>query len=457
MSTAVRKVCGIAASSALATFTYGAAYAADLGGNCCADLEERVAELEATTARKGNRKVSLTVSGHVHEALLFYDVSGAGQAAVNFDGSATKKANANLDESNVYIGTHNSSRSRFRFRGSATINADWSAGFYMEFGVRRNALNGTSQVNPRVDSGIDIRHEALYVKSKTLGTIWLGWTGSAVEGITEICLGCTLGNASPDFSFTVNGLLARGGTTFTKHGSASGFFAGEGDRRNMIKWISPTLAGFSVSASWGGDDFWDAALRYAGEFGGLRLAAGIGYSQDTNGVDAAGISAIGCEGANAVRGPAQPVVQGNNVVPNAEDKRAIADADRDCTTLGMSASVMHTPSGIYVRGSYGQNNNENAANNNDQDSGWEVTAGISQKWNSLGKTNLWGLYGESTREIGLKAGTENQLTTYGIGIDQKIDAAAMEVYLWWRHFEAEADGVDAGEADVVVLGTRIKF
>ena len=33
------------------------ANAADLGGNCCADLEERVAELEATTARKGNRKV----------------------------------------------------------------------------------------------------------------------------------------------------------------------------------------------------------------------------------------------------------------------------------------------------------------------------------------------------------------------------------------------------------------
>ena len=33
------------------------AKAADLGGDCCADLEERVAELEATTARKGNKKV----------------------------------------------------------------------------------------------------------------------------------------------------------------------------------------------------------------------------------------------------------------------------------------------------------------------------------------------------------------------------------------------------------------
>ena len=33
------------------------AQAADLGGDCCGDLEERIAELEATTARKGNRKV----------------------------------------------------------------------------------------------------------------------------------------------------------------------------------------------------------------------------------------------------------------------------------------------------------------------------------------------------------------------------------------------------------------
>jgi hypothetical protein len=49
------------------------AKAADLGGDCCADLEERVAELEATTARKGNRKVSLTVSGWVNEQVLYWN------------------------------------------------------------------------------------------------------------------------------------------------------------------------------------------------------------------------------------------------------------------------------------------------------------------------------------------------------------------------------------------------
>ncbi len=49
------------------------AKAADLGGDCCADLEERVAELEATTARKGNRRMSLTVCGQVNRAVMFWD------------------------------------------------------------------------------------------------------------------------------------------------------------------------------------------------------------------------------------------------------------------------------------------------------------------------------------------------------------------------------------------------
>ena len=58
----------VAAGLLVGGLSVGSASAADLGGNCCADLEERIAELEATTARKGNRKVSLTVSGWVGRA-----------------------------------------------------------------------------------------------------------------------------------------------------------------------------------------------------------------------------------------------------------------------------------------------------------------------------------------------------------------------------------------------------
>ena len=85
------------------------ANAADLGGNCCADLEERVAELEATTARKGNRKVSLTLSGQVNRALMYYNDGG---------------------KSNTFFGLDNTNSStRFGMSGSAAINSEWKAGF----------------------------------------------------------------------------------------------------------------------------------------------------------------------------------------------------------------------------------------------------------------------------------------------------------------------------------------
>ena len=90
-------------------------FAADLGGDCCADLEERVAELEATTARKGNRKVSLTVSGFVNEAVLFWD-----------DGR----------KSNAYVVTNETAQDRVRFLGQAQISKDWTAGYLLELGLR---------------------------------------------------------------------------------------------------------------------------------------------------------------------------------------------------------------------------------------------------------------------------------------------------------------------------------
>ena len=107
MTGGLKKTTSRLAIATIASVVASGAFAADLGGNCCADLEERVAELEATTARKGNRKVSLTVSGHVNEAVIFGD-----------DGF----------EKNQYVVSNNNARTRFRFVGDAKINSDWSAG-----------------------------------------------------------------------------------------------------------------------------------------------------------------------------------------------------------------------------------------------------------------------------------------------------------------------------------------
>jgi hypothetical protein len=107
------KAFGLAAVMA-ASITIGgtrAADAADLGGDCCADLEERIAELEATTARKGNRKVTLTITGYVTKQIMFWD-----------DGT----------ESNTYISDIGPTQAtNFRLTGEATIAPGWKAGYLM--------------------------------------------------------------------------------------------------------------------------------------------------------------------------------------------------------------------------------------------------------------------------------------------------------------------------------------
>ena len=109
-----RSIIVVASGLLFATMGLQAPASAGSADNCCADIEARIAELEETTARKGNRKVSLTVSGWVNEAIFGWD-----------DGT----------EHNAYIGTNNLEQSRFRFTGGAKIDKDWSAGYTIEVGV----------------------------------------------------------------------------------------------------------------------------------------------------------------------------------------------------------------------------------------------------------------------------------------------------------------------------------
>jgi hypothetical protein len=69
-----------AATALMGGFSHLPVEAADLGGDCCADLEERVAELEATTVRKGNKKVKVELYGRVNRVINFWD-DGAEQNA----------------------------------------------------------------------------------------------------------------------------------------------------------------------------------------------------------------------------------------------------------------------------------------------------------------------------------------------------------------------------------------
>ena len=463
------------ALAALASVIAAPAFAADLGGNCCADLEERIAELEATTARKGNRRVSLTVSGHINEAIFAW-----------WSDPVTTAAGQVSDDSGLYVATNNHSRSRFRFTGSANIDAEWSAGFLLEVGVRQtnNSQGGNfNQFDANEKSGLDVRHEALYIDSKRLGRVWIGHTGSATEGITEICVGCGVANYM-DSGGSLGGFSTQANAPFPLNAisnwmnlassTASQFSSGEGDRRDILMYVSPALMGFTVSAAVGSDKFYDVALRYAGEFNGIRIAAGIGYQKSEEqggfaGAPVPGLGATALAGSTAAKGFAAGCVQSTT------DRRV------DCEGLGLAASAMHVPTGLYIHGSYGKttDNNNNLVHNvlgqptGSDDKAWFITGGINRKFHALGATNIWGEYGKAERNIGLPAivpviaagalvPTSTEVKWFGVGIQQTIDAAALDVYLYYKHYEGDMTFGPIGSAsvndlDMVVLGAMIKF
>jgi hypothetical protein len=397
----------------------GPAFAADLGGDCCADLEERVAELEATTARKGNRKVSLSISGQVNTALMFFD---------------TEK------RSDFYVVDNQNSNSRFRFNGDAKISPTLSAGFLIE--VAAGLTAETSQVSEVNDDGstpgdgaVQIRHASWYLSHTQLGRVTVGRTSMATDGISEIDLVGVNVVSLP--GIYVGNKLSVGGAAFDT--VATGNY--EFDRNNAIRYDTATFAGFQASAAFGEDDRWDVTLRYAGEHHGFRLAAGIGYGVETDEL-----------------GVATPTLPTLPTLANIVDERRI---------LGGSVSALHVASGLFANVSYMKRTNDLIGGGDFDETYWGVRAGIAKNWFGIGNTVVFGEYNHwDNGSVGLKAfasddslknvgALTNEATVWGAAIIQNVDAAALELYLSYKNLSVDSD---VGEdAHVVLSGARIKF
>jgi len=414
----------------------GTASAADLGGNCCADLEERIAELEATTARKGNRKVSLTVSGWVGQQVMFWD-----------DGH----------EQNAYVTDLGSTlASHVKFTGQATIMPGWTAGYVLQLEAVGSDSLTTNQNTPDgksvltgTNNGVGTLQSFWFVKSDQLGKVSVGKQSQASDNAAILVDGS--GSLVPAnwVSFDVNSFFVRGkggaGLTDVTWGNAGGCVWGDcnGLPTNSVRYDSPTFGGFSVSASWGEDDFWDVAARYAGEWGDFKVAGAVAYSETSN-----GDPITGSVGANV----AQP-------------------ADSQYLQVGLYAE--HVPTGLFAYGAYGHLD-ENLAGVASNET-YYIKGGIRQRWNPLGHTVLYGEYlrAENNGTVAFAAGADplvddpsflgkSNVKVWGLGVVQEIDAAAMSIWVKYRHMDADLNDVDAGNIPTdafqyVGMGALINF
>jgi hypothetical protein len=207
-------------------------------------------------------------------------------------------------------------------------------------------------------------------------------------------------------------------------------------------------------------------LRYAGEFSGIRIAAGIGYERSTD-----------------------------RATPATLDPTAAfwISALPDIRAWGGGISAMHVPSGLFVQGHWGTtdyNQGGHIANAYWGSAGgitkkdtthWLIQAGVSKNWFGIGNTAIYGEYGEATDWGAESAGrnfagststascvpaaggtanavcsstiqnfstvngvTDTNLKIWGMGITQNVDAAASTLYLSYRHSEADITCTGAG-------------
>ncbi len=388
-----------------------------VGGNCCADLEQRVAELEASTVRKGNRKVSLKISGQVNKMLLFWD-----------DGS----------QSGTYVLDNSTSASRFRFKGSAAISPDLKAGFLLEFELNDAASREADQASSQNGAeALSLRKSAAFLKSRTYGRLTIGHYSPATDDIILINYGGTSAAATADTEAWNKGFVVGNSVNGNRWGHVlSGGLGLDTRRGDVVRYDSPTLSGFKISAAWGDQDVWDVALRWKGAFGHFRVAAGIGYYSD----------------------------EGSELVINGLSR------DVDLSEIKGSTSVVHVPTGLFLTGAYLGRERDIVGGGSLADSRmYYLQAGIKKRVLGLGATTIFTEYsnnedfGTGVDFDGNKSSdySSSNVDIWGLGIVQRVDRAGMEVYAVYRNYDGELtnDRQNADEEDFssVAVGARIKF
>ncbi|MDE0702182.1 MAG: hypothetical protein OXH59_00490 [Rhodospirillaceae bacterium] len=327
--------------------------------------------------QSGNSRVKVSIYGQVNRAIRFASTG---------------------DETEITSVDNDGSSSRIGIRAVGKVNANTTIGAWHELEWQENRRSGTGETssNGVANSRVRARHVDLWLDNKDMGKISMGHGSIAgdASGLLELTgvshvFGFAGANGTDGVGADASVKVHSGGgadgveSTMDVRGKARGFrpFNFFGARENRLRLDTPSLMGARLSASYNESNGWSVGLRYAGSPGGAKdftVLFGAGYRK------------------------------------NDLDKGAAVES-----AFAVSGGIKHS-SGFNLSGSYDADGDERS--NGSKMSQWGVSGGWSGKVNDLGGTSLGIGYNSS------KDGLEGSAQQYWVAINQRIDAAAADVY-----------------------------
>ncbi|MBX3547916.1 MAG: porin [Xanthobacteraceae bacterium] len=366
-----------------------------------------------------------------------------------------------------------SAPSIFGAKIAAELSRGWTTGVNIEAGLNTNRSVAVSQFLPGGEKSFDpdLRYLDWWIRSNRYGKFTVGHTSTATDGVVLTDTSGTNGAASANIGLIGGDLMLRAAdaldpsnTSLVDRTSISDFFGGatiDTLRRDVMRYETPEWNGFDFLVA-ARSQFWDAAVRYRLDLASWQFRASLGYVRDTDAGD-----------------------------------RAALGFTRDRREWKGGMSLLHTPTGLFVTTAFvnrqfrgNDSSNQAVFGENKVDEFGNVIpgthrpdlnfaylkTGMRRQFNAIGETKFFtelaiakdGI--TDLREAGPKVVTSSQLNMLGAGIVQDIDAYNAQLYLGFRHYSFDVEGLRDSttfgviaspapikDINLVYSGVRIKF
>jgi hypothetical protein len=382
-----------------------AAWGGDTVSRCCSDLEDVLSSLTAAVTGAKKSEVSVRFYGQLNRAVMYWD-----------DGKT----------SSTYAVDNETSTSRIGVFGKHRFIGDLMAGYRVEIDTRATLSSEVSRDDALGDLGdgvIRLRHAYWYVEDKKAGRLTLGQQSPASDDITLINLGAKMSDAALHYN---NAFAVRvaGDLATTKNPV---FRVNWGDlahtvdtmRGLFVRYDTPTINGFLLSAAAGEDQVWDVALRYSDGPDWLRIAGGIGFIENQE------------LGIRDVKG---------------------------------SFSALHTPTGLFATIAGGVRQDYGVTIDADRHGYFYFAQiGLTKRYFPFGATTVYGEFGHYN-DFGVgriflgnlnlnAAGTnfrrwallDSEVDRWGVGIEQEVERAGLLLYAQFHHYAGSFVGQRCAE------------